>query len=296
MTELQDYATQSGYSDPGRYASLLDGLPTDIAELTAVVRNVLIHYRGGMDFTADRLAEVDNRWIERLLETDHQRNGTRLTAPREPTDRVVGCCRDFALLTIAALRHQGVPARSRVGFAPYFAPGFHHDHVILEYWDGARWVAVDAELDPAGDWEFDPIDMDPSAFRSAARVWTGFRAGDLDADDFGVDPQLPIRGGWFVRNYVFQELAHRQRDELLLWDTWGAMATDLDADLPLTDEIAALLMAADAGDAGAEQELADRYCADPVLHPDGRVLSFSPTRESPISIDLARRAAVPPAG
>jgi len=32
--------------------------------------------------------------------------------------------------TVAALRQQGIPARSRIGFVNYFAPDFHHDHVI----------------------------------------------------------------------------------------------------------------------------------------------------------------------
>jgi hypothetical protein len=298
MTALEDYSVQSTYSDPGRYAELLDGLPTDVAELAAVVQNVLIHYRaGGIEFTGDRLAEVDHRWIEPLLATDQKRNGTPLATPREPIDRVAGCCRDYTLLTVSALRHQGVPARSRIGFAPYFAPRFNYDHVVVEYWNGERWRMVDSQLAPANNWGFDTADMPAGTFLSAAKVWTGFRAGDLNGDDFGVDPQLPIRGGWFVRNYVFQELAHRQRDELLLWDSWGAMAEDLEADLELTDQIAALLLAADDGDTAAEQELAERYRKDPDLRPDGRVMSFSPTIPGrSVWIDLATRSAVPQPG
>jgi hypothetical protein len=88
---------------------------------------------------------------------------------------------------------------------------------------------------------------------------------------YGVDPELPFRGDWFVRNYVLQELAHRLRDELLLWDGWGAMARDLNGDLGLVDEVAALLLAADDGDDFAEHELADRYASDPRLNPGGRV-------------------------
>jgi hypothetical protein len=298
MTALEDYAVQSTYSDPGRHAELLDGLPTDIAELAAVVQNVLIHYRGGgIEFTGDRLAEVDHRWIEPMLATDQKRNGTPLATPREPINRVAGCCRDYTLLTVSALRHQGVPARSRIGFAPYFTPSFNYDHVVVEYWNGERWRMVDSQLAPANNWGFDTADMPAGTFLSAAKAWTGFRAGDLNGDDLGVDPQLPIRGGWFVRNYVFQELAHRQREELLLWDSWGAMAENLEADLELTDQIAALLLAADDGDTAAEQELAERYSKDPDLRPDGQVMSFSPTNPArPVRIDLATRSAVPHLG
>ncbi len=292
MSRIEDYARHSRYTDPGRFAALLDPLPGDVRGLTAVVRNVIVHYRGaGISFTGDRLAEIDHRWLEHILTTDQRRFGTPLDTPRPAPQRVVGCCRDFTLLTVAALRQHGIPARSRVGFAAYFAPDFHCDHVIAEYWNGDRWVFVDAQLEPGPDDWFDTCDIpvadiarragtDPAPmppFATAAQVWTGFRRGEIDAQRYGVDPDRHLRGGSFVRNYVLQELAHRQRDELLLWDHWGAMAADLTGDLDLIDQIAALLLAADHGENSAEQELAARYAADPRLHPGTRVRSHSPT-------------------
>ena len=301
MISLSDYATHSRYTDPGPYAGLLAALPTNVRELTAVVRNVVVHYRAaGYTFTGDRLAEVDHRWIDRLLATDQRRFGAPLDAPRPEPERVAGCCRDFTLLTVAALRHRGVPARSRIGFAAYFDPEFHYDHVIVEYWNGERWVFVDAQLDPGEAWPFDPSDVPrllgakPPAtpfFDTAAQTWTAFRRGDIDADRYGVDPDLPIRGGWFVRNYVLHELAHRRGDELLLWDSWGAMSGDLDGDLGLVDEVAALLLAADEGDDDAERELANLYASRPELNPRDRVLCISPT-EKFASIDLRTRQAI----
>jgi hypothetical protein len=282
---IDEYLAQSRYSDPGPYTALFDQLPSDLDELTAVVRNLLVHYRfGGVALAPERLAEIDHRWLERLLHTDQQRFAAPLDAPRPVAERVAGCCRDYTLLTVAALRHQGVPARSRVGFAGYFAPeddpGFYGDHVVAEYWNGERWALLDAELTPGPRWAVNPHDVpfgEQAAFSSAAQVWSAFRAGRIDAERYRVAPGHPAGGGWLVRNYVFAELAHRRRDELLLWDVWGAMATGLDADLELTDEIAALLLAADRGDDGAERELADRYRADPRLHPGARVRCLSPT-------------------
>jgi hypothetical protein len=290
-TDPATYAVQSRYSDPGVHAALLDDLPSDIPGLTAVVRNLLTHYRGGgVEFTADRLEEIHNCWIDAVLTTDQKRNASALATPREPVDRVAGCCRDFTLLTVSALRHRGVPARSRVGFATYFATGFNHDHVVAEYWNGDRWVVVDSQLEPAEHWGFDVQDLPAGRFRSAAEVWQGFRAGELDGDDFGVDPSGPLRGGWIIRNYVFLQLAHLHGDELLLWDNWGAMAgPDDDPDNKLVDEIAALLLASDSGDETATEELATRYAKDPDLHPDGRVLRFSPMGAEPIWIDLTTR-------
>jgi hypothetical protein len=292
MRTLKDFTEQSRWTDPGRYAPLLDELPRDIGELAAVVRNTTVHYWGTDGVMPDpaRRGEVDLRRLDLRLAADQQRFGTPLAVPRPTAERISGCCRDFTLLTVAALRHQGVPARSRIGFASYFEPGFHHDHVVAEYWNGDRWVLLDSQLTPGPPWDFDTADLPPliaaghpgeAPFSSAAQVWTAFRRGTLDAESYGVPPEHapgpPLRGGWFVRNYVLQELAHRQGDELLLWDSWGEMSLQLDGDLALVDEVAALLVAADGGDARAERELADRYRGDPRLHPGESVLSYSPT-------------------
>lgn len=282
------YAHQSRFSDPGQYRDLLAALPANLPDLAAVVRNVLVHYRAaGITFTGDRLAEIDNRWVERILDTDQRRFGSELVAPRPLAERVAGCCRDFTLLTVAALRERGVPARSRVGFAGYFRPPFHDDHVIVEYWVGDRWVFADAQLDPAQPWPWDPCDMPrvvgpvPAtdlAFATAAQVWRSIRRGEVDPDQYGIDPSMPhFCGANVVRQYVLMELAHRCRDELLLWDIWGWAPDGTGADDGLIDEVAQLPLAADAGDDRAEQELADRYATDPQLNPSGRVRCLSPS-------------------
>ncbi|TDU82340.1 transglutaminase superfamily protein [Kribbella voronezhensis] len=293
-TSPADYAAQTPFSDPGEYAELFDAVPADIPGLTEVIRNLVIHYRGGgIEFTGDRYDEINHRWVSAMLATDQKRNGTALAIPREPVDRIVGCCRDFTLLAVSALRHKGIPARSRVGFASYFAEGFNPDHVVAEYWNGDRWVMVDSQLGPDPHWKFDPQDMEPGWFRSAAEVWLGYRSGALDGDDFGVDPGMPIRGGWFIRNYVFFQLAHLQGDELLLWDAWGAQSGSLDdADLELADEIATLLVASDNGDEAATAVLAARYAEDPRLHPGDRILQLSPAGHPPVTVDLRTRATV----
>jgi hypothetical protein len=257
-----------------------------------VVQNVLIHYRCGIEFPGERLEEVNNRWVEAMLETDQRRHGTPLAAPRALEERVACCCRDYALLFVSALRHQGIPARSRIGFASYFRPGWNVDHVIAEYWNGDRWVSVDAQLNPRDDWGFDVQNVPAGPFRSAAEVWRAFRAGEIDAETYGVDPALPMRGGPFIRDYVFLQAAHLEGDELLLWDVWGGMANDLDRDLAPTDELAALLIAVDAGDDTAAAKLHDWYRSDPDLHPGQRIQVHSPTGTSPYWIDLGTRRRV----
>jgi hypothetical protein len=278
-----DYAIQTRFSDPGVHAGLFDALPDDVTEIAAVVRNLLIHYRaGGIEFTGERLAEIDSRWVSAILATDQKRNGTALAVPREPVDRVVGCCRDYTLMFVSALRHKGIPARSRIGFGNYFAEGFNHDHVVAEYWNGDRWVMIDAEMDPADPkFTFDVSDMPAGPFTSAAEVWLGYRSGELDGDLYGANPDpdapLKLHGGWFIHNYVHYQLAHLNGDELLLWDNWGDMSDTLDnVDLDLTDRVARLLAASDNGDETATKEVNDLYRTNPALTYAGRAYVTSP--------------------
>ncbi|NUT36024.1 MAG: transglutaminase domain-containing protein [Hamadaea sp.] len=304
-----DYAKHTGYTDPGEHAALLDGLPADVPSIAEAVRNVLLHYRAsGLELTAEHLLEVNNRWVERILAADQSRHPKPLAEPRPYAEHVAGCCRDYTLLSVAALRHKGIPARSRIGFASYFAEGFHHDHVVTEYWDGSRWIWTDTQLDPADThWAFDTTDMPRpgigAPFATAAQVWTAIRGGGIDGASYGVDPDLPIRGPWFVFDYVLLELAHRQGDEVLLWDGWGIMSDRFGDDLStgdpehlaLVDRIAELLLAADDEDAAtagaAEKELAALYAADARLRPGDKVACMTPNGDE-YAVDLRTRESV----
>ncbi|GAA2543447.1 transglutaminase-like domain-containing protein [Winogradskya consettensis] len=287
-----DYTRQTAYSDPREFTALLAELPSDVPSLAAAIRNLVVHYRASeIAFSDERLREIDSRWVDRLLAHDQERFPGSLLAPRPEQDRIAGCCRDFTLLSVAALRVHGVPARSRVGFADYLEPGFHSDHVITEWWDGTRWHAVDVEFDPEWGMPVDPLDvpLGPGGLRPASQVWTAYRRGDIDVNKCGVGgAENPLRGAWFVRNYVLNEIAHRYGDELLLWDTFGVQSLELDGDLTLIDEVAALVTAADAGDASAEQRLEHRYRNDPRLHPGPTVTSYSPRTEEAAELVLAR--------
>jgi hypothetical protein len=287
MPNSSAYAAHSAYSDPGRHAPLLRALPGTAADLCVAARNVIAHYRAELvDLPEERWGEIDSRWLEVILSVDQARHDKPLAAPRALPDRVAGCCRDHTLFVVGGLREQGVPARSRVGFAGYFTPGYHHDHVIVEYADGGRWRRTDPEVAP-GHAEFDPGDMaaGPDApFQTAAEVWQGYRAGELDPDTYGVFPGSPFAGPAFIRGYVIFEVAHRFGDELLLWDDWGA--TEGDGDEEMVDRLAGLLVRADADDAAAEEELYAWYRSDDRLHPGDSVTQNSPYGNPPITVRL----------
>ncbi|MBT0992861.1 transglutaminase-like domain-containing protein [Cellulomonas sp. DKR-3] len=299
------WAAQTEYSDPGPHRAALAAVPPEPEAIHRAVTGLVAHYRGEADVLDDaRLPEVDLRWCAAILDVGLARSPQ--LEGRASGARGAGCCRDHTLLALAVLREHGVPARSRVGFARYLTDGYHVDHVVVEHWDGARWVLWDPELPaafgaaPFAGPTFDVRDMTTGldgAFTTAAQAWTAHRRDGLDLDAYGVWPGLGIGGREFVRTYVVGELAHRRGDELLLWDLWGArlVAEDLPPEgaLPddegahaalvpsdeadtLADEVADLLLRADDGDVGAEAEAARRYAADPRLHPGRRIRTRSP--------------------
>jgi hypothetical protein len=284
MTNPEVYAQHTEFSDPGRHRVRLAALPDEVAALNAAARNVIGHYRAELkELPEERRSEVDSRWLETILDVDARRHDLPLDGPRPSDDRVAGCCRDHSLFVIGALRDRNVPARSRVGFSHYFGADWAFDHVIVEHWNGTRWVRTDPELDPAGDWPFDPLDMPSGAgapFESAAEAWLRYVAGETDLTRYGVYPGSEFSGPDFVRDYVFREVSHRMGDELLLWDE--------QADVEDVDHLAALLVRADAGDAKADNELRTRYESDQRLRPGSTVLQNSPFGQPPVSVRLRR--------
>ncbi len=294
VPSVVDHAAHTAFSDPRGHAPLLDAVAPTPATIGAVARNVIVHYRAsGTVLPAETAHTINSRWLDRLLDADLAlHGGAALTEPRAETSRVQGCCRDHTLLSVAILRQHGVPARSRIGFADYFTPGWNHDHVIPEFWNGSRWQRFEPEVDRGDATLPDPGDLPRGAgFHTAAEVWTRIRAGQLDAETCGVDPAVPdIRGRWFVRNYVVEEVAHRFGDELLLWDVWGTIAgpDGQDDDLDLVDEVAGLLLASDDGDLGAERRLLALYRGDARLHPGATILRSGPGTSGLVGEPLER--------
>jgi hypothetical protein len=290
-----DWTRQTRFSDPGRHRDRLAALPADLDGIGAAVRNLTVHYRAsGIDFPPERLAEIDTRWVSRMLDLDQARfGGAPLDAPRPIGERLVGCCRDAALLTVAALRVHGIPARSRVGFAGYLAPDYHVDHVIAEYHNGSRWIGMDPGVGLA------EVAPGPAGLHTAAQVWQAMRNKEIDTSAYGVGPGEVIGGPWMILHYLTLELAHRMGDELLLWDVFGAgipfaetswadLPAELPDDLAYLDEIAGLLLDADAGDDAAERRLAERYAEDPRLRPGRTVVCVSPRGER-YEVDLVNQ-------
>lgn len=232
------YAAQSAFSDPNDLGRLYADLPDDPAHLARATRDLMVHRLEGEPFrhviTQDRLHnDAETRYLDDILRIIIERNDAPLTQRREVGDRFVGVCRDFALLYCSFLRHAGIPARLRSGFADYFgSDGFNDDHVVTDYWDNERgWLFADPQLaDPVVSAtlkvDFDPMDVPRNRFLVAGKAWQAIRAHDADPKTFGL--RLPeekgMFGEWFVAHDMRIDLAALNKVETLLWDTWGAGA------------------------------------------------------------------------
>jgi len=175
-----------------------------------------------------------------------------LSVARPAEQRMVGNCRHFSTLSTALLRHAGIPARARCGFATYFEPGRYVDHWVTEYWHAGerRWVRIDTQLDElqraAISPDFDTEDLPSAPFLPASEAWELCRTGRADPDTFGI---FEFWGLWFVQGNVMRDLAALNKVELLPWDVWGPMTFQEEPDAAaasLTDTVADVTIGDDA--------------------------------------------------
>ncbi|MBB5800844.1 hypothetical protein F4560_000612 [Saccharothrix ecbatanensis] len=245
-----DYTTHSPFTDPGPLAGWLDGVGPDLAKLRRAASGLVFHFWGNGDITdhgfpAERRAEVDLRYAADMFARLHELNPAPLDQERAPTERIVGCCRDFTLLFVSMARHHGIPARSRVGFAGYLAPGWYMDHVVAEVWDGGRWRLIEPQF-PEGT-GVDVMDVPRDGFLVGADAWRACRSGALDPEKFVVSPEMTepsLRGLTQVRHDLVQDLASLNKHEMVLWDLWGGLrdVPELsEEEMEAADELAALI-------------------------------------------------------
>lgn len=274
------YASHSPVSDPGRHAALFDSLPRDVAGVSAVAQGLVYHYVADEQFFGfkppqERLPEIDTRSIEGILGRLIEMDNRPLDQPRAFDKRIIGCCRDFALLACAMLRQAGIPARVRHGFAGYFVPGWWIDHVVVEVWEGNRWRRFDAEVPPGDHWRFNIQDMQPDdPFVTGGRAWLMIRREGADPSRFGLGPDVPdVCGRWFIIGRMQQDMAALNKQEMLCWDQWRYGT----ADAVLTAEDEALLdRAAELSLENDSAALRGLCASDERLQVPARVVCWSP--------------------
>ena len=264
------YTRPGPMTDPGALDGLLKDAPSDIAGMVAYIQNLLLHvhwapaYR--MRLNEERQAEAHTRSVRDMLALMQRHDSRPLAFVRTLYQRMVGNCRHFSTFGTALFRRAGIPARARCGFGAYFQEGFHADHWVIEYWNGAAWQLLDAQVDAAQRamlrLEFDPLDVPRDKFVIAFDAWRRCRAGTADPKTFGIFDQL---GLWFIAGNLLRDFASLNGMEMLPWDVWGAMAKPDEDIAPekfaLFDKLAVLTADPDAHFA----ELRALYAADPAL-------------------------------
>jgi Transglutaminase-like superfamily len=287
------YASHSVESDPKELGELLDALPKDPKPLLDAVAGLILDTALvaplGIVCPPDSADDIEIRPLREMLARIIGHGSGLLATPRPPEKRFIGACRDYALLACSALRHHGVPARVRVGFANYFEPGFHDDHWITEYWDGASWRLMDSELTPGARRHFavtfDPCDVPRDRFATAGLTWRGVRAGRIDPARCGVW-SIGIAGVWFVAGSVVRDLAALNKREMLPWDYWG-ISRGMSPKTPVSEAAAARLDSLAALIADREpdwQALREIYDREEVLRVPPVVMSFPKGRATEVAV------------
>lgn len=274
---LQHYARHDALTHPAGLAPLFEALPAGASALCGVLSGLIVHTSWADKYgipPGTALPRETKPVAERLAEIQ-QRFAGPLAAARAPTARPFGTCRDFALLLCSALRHRGIPARVRCGFATYFASARYADHWICEYWmaDQQRWAMADAQLDRLQRDQlsiaFDPADLPKDAYLTATAAWTLVKSGAADAEDFG---HGDARGRWFLSVDLHRDVLALANRHLSAWDSWRNADADsrrLSADdIAACDRLAAAaIAAAEAGDVRALEGLAAAHEMPPWQQP-----------------------------
>lgn len=258
VSPQQYYASHGLMTDPGEMNRLYSDLPTTIPELVKVIQGLLLPPAEtdlyGVDLTIVQRKEVNIRTAAEMLRRIEAMDRRSLTEARSPAERLIGNCRDHAVLLASMLRHQGVAARVRVGFAAYLNPKLITDHWIVEAWreDQRRWVKVDAQIDDLQRAkymiDFNTLDIPNEKFYLASTAWKMCREGKAKSRNFGRHQKL--RGWPFMRGSLVQELAALNKIEVLPTDLWWDLATKDDDRLSpeereLLDHMARLMVDAD---------------------------------------------------
>jgi hypothetical protein len=217
---LAFYARHSAITDPGEFAPLFDNLPDDLPGLHQVVQNVYIHVwkirKHHPGWLKTRSHEIESRRVERSLRLALAHDSRPLTEARPTERKLIVDCRHFAVLLTALLRHKGIPARARCGFATYLEKTHYQDHWITEYWNGERWIMEDPDLVRH--------DLPREEFYTGSHAWQLTRSGAMSDVQFGYDPHM--RGAWVIRHDLVRDMAALNGFEATCCDNWGLALKD----------------------------------------------------------------------
>lgn len=175
---------------------MITSIPKDIKIIVTYVQNILLHQHWassyGVNLDRKRKQETWLRSFEEKLKFLKKVGFTHVSDKKKAGNKMVGICRDYAVIAAALCREAGIAARARCGFALYFEKGKYVDHWVLEYYNvyKKRWIFVDPQLDSFQQKQlnitFNPLDVGEENFITAPRAWLMCRNGEADPNLFGI--------------------------------------------------------------------------------------------------------------
>lgn len=252
------YRRQSLITNPGRHHDRLAIVARDTRTMAEAVGRMVLNFVSDRTLIDQalfhaRLSQVDLRTVPAMLDALDRIACLPLEAERLPEQRMIGNCRDVAVLACAALRARGIPARARYGFGHRFYDPAEplHEHVVTEF-AAPDWQMIDcratSEIVARYSVPLVPGQTLPAGFfQTALDVWRDCRAGRRDFAGFSSAKDDPAHGMWYVSRLVYLDLASLHGFEALMWDVWGPqvfrtapLALDDPEELQLLDLLAAL--------------------------------------------------------
>jgi len=223
---------QTPISAPGRHAAGLAQLSLDPIALVESIGRMVLNFVTDRSLIApalfhERYAQVDLRTTEAMLDALVALSPEPLHVWRTPAQRILGNCRDTALLCASALRAGGVPARIRYGFSHHLyqrsAP--LHEHAVTEFHDG-EWKSIDcrvtSELLARHRIDLTPGQiLPPGLFLPALGLWKLCRTGQMSFAEFGGHRRDRAQGMSYLAKLVYLDIAALNGFEPLIWDAWG---------------------------------------------------------------------------
>lgn len=249
MATTPFYLDHSPITDPGPYVYLYEDLPDNLPALVNLVQGQMMHRNAaekyGVTLTRGSRSEQHLRTMQQRLARIVELSPEPLTVARQPKERTVGMCRDFAVFLVSLLRHKGVPARMRVGFADYLFDKneFKADHWITEYWDAvrARWVLADPDM---GGMPPELLGIQivcnlfdlrrDHDFYVAGSAWQLARAGKVRSDLFRYSGRW--KGFPCIRGNLLHDFQSLNRLELALFDYWDELHYKPETSLTVEDK------------------------------------------------------------
>jgi len=275
------YVAQSAFSDPGYHVKSFLDFPHDITSLVFAVNQLLFHYADqslyGYTIPTEQYVELDYRFVQNKLNKILSKSSAPLSVERPHSQKVLGICRDSALIICAVLRSRGIPARLRCGFNTYYLPKLFLDGFCLEYYDSAcaRWRLVDTRTTQAYIHyfhlaiDFDLTDLSEKQYIPAALAWKMCRSGCADPNRFG---SRGYYGLDYIRNKVIQDLVLMNKQEILIWDIWENKVSDAKLDYLVIDDLSDFLLEY----AYDIKKITDYYCAHSIFQVPNVVLVANP--------------------